>query len=496
MKILEHIIHSFTNAEANAFKQFLNSNTKSQRNNSPLLLFNTIRLGNVVAKSSNKHQMARKRLLKKAELFILNKEANDDIYIQLVSRFASAKFLFNNGYYLSGEKLLEKVYKNAKEKQLYTLINHIQLYTGKNSGVFTDEWIEKISEDYHETINVLSNDVGSRLALSCLMIKVNKQKESFSGADLSKLLSETLKEFGLQYSWEKISIELFHILFSLAVVMFNQKKYIALEKLLLNVIQKLESSHTTIESSTAIDSYNIMLINAAWIKVKNKNYSEALKINLKLENSLKEHSVSTKEATYPNFFHCYECMFFIQLRLNNTSEAEKLLGILSDKDIYSATRVREFSYHINQYIWHFAQNDYSECLSILQDILQYETNIVKRSGYSALLIILISECILHYELQNLSLALSKIKSIRFRYKELLSKEIFSEDLAFLKILNKMCLSPSALDNQRFKNSCTKFLKETPWISGTIEFIDLNDWLLSKLEKKRYYEIFASHYYSA
>jgi len=100
----------------------------------------------------------------------------------------------------------------------------------------------------------------------------------------------------------------------------------------------------------------------------------------------------------------------------------------------------------------------------------------------------IVDLIMYFEGKDHNYLIYKIKEIKRKYRTFLSKPNFEREKSFLNVLDALSKYPSPFENEKVLPKLYKFIDDSPpFEPGNNENINYKVWLLSKLNKRNYFD---------
>jgi len=402
----------------------------------------------------------------------LNKNA---FYITLAEVFS-----YKSEYELA-YKILEKAEKKASENKYYNLLiiiyNEIINISWKFNKIPLDSYLKKKKEvsetiKQHEQMEYLSIEIAWNLQKSNLQEKssnVLEELEFIKGrVENSDLLSKTPT---LQISLQRI----------IRNVLLQKGDFESLSIYTQTTLQEFEENK--IFSKT---NYSQKIIMQVWLinsLLKLKDFKNA---DIEAEN-LMNSLLNFNKLYYKNFIWTYyQSKFISTYYLGDLENALSLL--LSIKAQYNMVEIDNYILFINQNLFtiYYSLNKYKQSNKYLNELLNQEFFDVLSNDLKINIIII--DLIMYYENKDYNYLIYKIKEIKRRYRVSLSKPNFERAKLFINILDIISKSPNPFENERVLPKLYKFINDSPpFEPGNNENINYKVWLLSKLNKRNYFD---------
>jgi len=371
--------------------------------------------------------------------------------------------------------------KEASSAQLYSLLNFVYRLQ-----------IEYIDKDFAPKLNTVIRKIKQNTSLADLAIKINiagkliSEKISKSRIESKKinidyLLSNALKRSGINPKLiaDKHTRLYYNMILVISEAMFYKNELITLEPYLIEQYNKLKTngffnSHSYQEQTDFL--YKICLTN-----LKNKHFDS-------LETFLEEYFnllVKEKKINGPLFQGYAILKMGHYMFTNQNKQAILLINDLLSNIKIKLNKAQKILINLNLSIAYFQTEDFEEALNIYLKIQLPEKKFIERMGIKGEFNKRLYECLIHFELKNVELVNSLIKSIERKFKTNLQANVFIREASFLKFFKEINNNINILSDEVFQKRIIDFTQNKTINIGNEEIINFDAWLLAKIKKKEY-----------
>jgi tetratricopeptide (TPR) repeat protein len=204
---------------------------------------------------------------------------------------------------------------------------------------------------------------------------------------------------------------------------------------------------------------------------KNKKYEESISNTLELRKAIDEHDGL--------LYNKYNFYYYNGLVINYSStDKEKAIEVLLQAKNDDA--IKAFDYHYffvcsNLALQYFDQKKYKPAIKNLSRIIQHKNFL--NFDLSFQIKIIAAELIIRYEIGDFDMLEMRIKSIKNRFKTLLSKDSFSREKILIKIISKLIYVQRIDLNENLQNDINLLLSIMPVEEADeSDIINYNRWL--------------------
>jgi len=378
------------------------------------------------------------RILKKAE-----KKAVENDFLFLLYLIYSEIIKLSMPYneielpkYLNLKKqALLKIQENEKIEYLTTEIAwHLQQTNFKNNRISIIDELERIKSKL-ENADLLKDNPNIQIQTQKTIRNILLQKGDFGSLEI--YLENKLIEFEKQKIFKRIN--------------YNHK--IVMQVWLINSLLKLKKFE------------------------KAKKTTETLKINILAFNKLH----------YKNFIWTYYQSRFIAIYyLGELNNALKILVELKSEKVIKGHGYYDMFLNFNLFMVYFSLNKYKKANQYLNELLNPE--LYDTLSPELKMSVNVVDLIMYYENNDYNYLIYRIKEIKRKFRTALSKPNFVRVKSFLNLLSTLSKCPDPFESKKVLPKIEQFVAQSPpFEPGNNENIDYKVWLLSKLNKRSYFE---------
>lgn len=494
MDLLYQIITCLSDEEERALKKYI-MRKSSDNNRKDIMLFNLLRsnekygtetiLRKIYGSNGSKayHQL-RQTLKLQIEDFIFHNnglKSDNNTYIQRM--IIIARFLFNKKRAEAAWEYLQKAEKRALSGSEFTLLNIIYIeqleYSIRINNVNVDSINSKRLEN--RELAKLYEDITTILWLIKYKIKLTLEKGEKSDAE--NIVMNLFDELNIAIDVAKQPVILYKLAMIVVVTLEENKEYISIEIFLLHIYHKLctEGMLEKLNLSQRIELFSLI----SKYSLLNKKYEQCEKYL----NMLRRLQEETKEETVPLWgAEMVAVNLYIRIgRLHHALDGLKKLELHKE----SINITDEFYIRTNLFSVYFLMKKYDEALKNLRflQLKQDQKIFIEIFGKGAILFLEIAKCIILFEKKEHDLIDFRIKSITRKDKSLLKKPFYKREYQFLLILKEINRTSEVFMQKKTIKKINEFLASSANFTREEEYINLNAWLLSKVEKQNYYDIY-------
>ena len=402
-------------------------------------------------------------------LLLLNYDKND--YNIVVNLISLAKVFSNKGNYkIAFEYLLQAEQKAIKNEffDLLDLLYSDLIRLSHESVEFNPiEYIEKRKKN-HLSLHVLQ-EIDDLLAALMYRIKIS-QNYSTHNYQFTEVLKKTIDDFIDNEEVKKSPKLQFKIYHSISRILLQQRDYISLEDYL--KLTFIDFSKRALFNKSNHDTKLQMLTYLVNSLFKNNKIEESLKITDELYRAMKEFD----NLLFDKYLFYYYNSLVINYQVSDKEKAiEVLLEAKTKKEIQKLPFYTIFVY-LNLAVLYFDTNDFknarknlaklklSDSFLSMDNVFRFKVNVF--------------ELLVFYELGDIDLFDYQINLLKKDYKQVLEKEAYSREKAFLDLVAKM----EVFTPKELQENVTSFiqLEETNTTSDN-DIINYNEWIKSKLK---------------
>ncbi len=431
------------------------------------------------------YHAVRKRLLKKLSNYIVLKRIEEDTTASssVMGFISLAKYLFERGMDQLAWSYLKNAEEIASENEQYDLLNNIYLLQ-----------IENVHSDYADDVNdIISKKVGAkvladedeRATIACSLIKKELKCVMLEGKDVDfegviKLVLTSYNLTNAVISRPKI---LYNILSISRSAILANKDYYNFEPYLIDQYKKAKEQFGFSRNSHFYKLSILYMI--AHVLYRNRKFEPAAEYLNEMKSDLFAYNESQLMLFYSKYILLSAGVKIYQGKLNESieileSELAKNSKYFSTKDLIKL--------QINLAIYYFLKCDYKNALTINNKLEHSDKWFEKNLGKEWVFKKGIMEIIAQIEMNNLDIALNRIRSVERSYQHFFSKPLYHRTKAYLNLIKKYIQNPINFNEHEVGELIEKTLTTIPEEQEDLQAMTFYSWLKSKLLKRDYYEV--------
>lgn len=500
MDSLQEIVKSFNEQEIKQLKKYI-GRKREKENRKDIFLLNILRkypekdvdkhVTNLYNEKINKdayHQL-RKTLFKRIEDFIRQQNLKNDKVFSIMQNVAIAKYYFSKKLSTQGWKYLLKAEQSSIQNKKFDLLNLIYHTQIQNTFRQDSPDIEVIIKKRNQNLQDARLEAGLNTIYSLMRYDLKVDKKTLAGYNINQMLDEYISKYKIDEELAvnpKLECE---IIRDISQDLFNKKEYHKLETFLVPRFNKMIKKNIFDQTNHQQKLKLLELLCQTYLK--NKKYSTAEQYF----HQIKEELLLYEEKYNSFIVPISTSMADILYCTNRLDEGIALLNKILYSPPYNLSEKDLILLHVNLAGLFFGKREYSIAAKEFSEIQNKDSLIENYFGRSISIVKCLCELIIFYENNNSKLVGSRIKFINKKFgKYFHSKEFQRENLFFslVKNINKI---DDVFNNISFRQEVESFNSQSKFEPGSIEVINFNAWLKSKIEKRSYYEVFlemASH----
>ena len=498
LDVLESVIFSLTSDEVRRFK-ILSNRFKADDEKKLILLFDGIRsekfLGNETllleelygennAQTRNRYYRLRNKLLENIEksLVFYHFKYKDSIHayydIQLSIMFRE------RGHYRLSLYFLKKGEKKAKELDKFIIMEQIYEEYTQLALLDIEIDIESILEERQLNLDKIKIHRRNSQAIAIITQQLKKSNFSRGKASVLELLTKTKKRIERSadiFNSPEGKIQLFR---TVSALLLQKEAFPQLVEYLRQTIHEFET-----EGLFNNDNHATRLLMRIWL-------ANALYKVFKFKECLDELDVMEQEMKmfgrqnyFAYLFNFYSTKINVLKCLGKIDEAAALTQEALGKKEVTGQSINEVYLLRSLADQHFSNKQFTEALKVLSDIKTKDGFL--HLDLAVQMYVDIFALILHFEAGNFTEIEQEMKALRKAYKSVLKEESQEKTERFLELLLRM--STAELEGKRVSIR-SAYRQLEPLFEGNAghgdnEIVMYGLYILSKVEKRGYYEIF-------
>ena len=480
MDNIKSVVSLLSKAELEEFEHFLTrKKTRRARKDTSLLDFLKGDRSEAAAlkKNANAYHALRNRLVKKIIQFISTKRIEEDLsgstVIWAYTNFA--EFLLEKGNEKLGWKYLLKSEEMAIENQLFDLLNMILslqlLYAQSEYAPPLKEIILK--KETSRKLHVQEDN--AVMAYALVKERFMEMKISGDYINFQTVVDHILERFDLR----QVVIERPKILYGLLEIvrdlMFSKKDFQSYEPFIVSYYQQADF---TLNKRNHIYKLKILYL-LAHVLYRNRKFTQCMKYVAEMEEELDRF-----DGAYENHFKGKVILLKAAIKAysGGVSDSIKILeeGLeseLLDNDIIKAK--------LNLVFYNSLLEKNDEALEWLNRLNHTEKWYNKKLGKEWVLKKNVMEIMLHCDLGNAELALSRIRSVQRNFSSFLKQPLYKRAADFISLVKKMIEKPMLKEDNDFMGKVEKKLVTKPEEYEDLQAMSFYAWLRARLRNKKY-----------
>lgn len=490
MDNIKQIIQSFNTKEIIEFKNFLKRQKLLEERKDIKLVdllyaennYNPKQLVQLLeTKNLNSYHTLRKRLFTGLSEFILiklKKEDENDIQ-KITSAYHLADYMFQINITDLAWKFLLLAEKLALEKNEFSLLNTIYLLQIKQVEHQDRTTLVQLIQRYKSNKQYLQIEENLILAKSIVLDELNKVKKGGGIIDFNEIIEETLRAYDINVSEINHQKFIFNIIEIIRVNIVAQKHYYDFEPFIIHQYHTYFSNNSG-QSNSVYKASMLYLI--AQTLYRNKKF----KLSLSYLDELDKLDFEMPAKTLSKIkIKRIQLKAANEVLLGNVQTAIKLLEqkinqkIISNSDYYNNI--------INLGVYYFLQNDYKKSQKLLFKFNHSDNWYRKTMGIEWLLKRQLMEVILFYELGEIELCESRLRSIERNFNFFGDNEYYKRVFHFISLLKDFVLNIGKSKDDRFIQKVEDNIQWIPFEQEDVQHVAFYAWLKAKMLGKDYYK---------
>lgn len=383
----------------------------------------------------------------------------------LVAKKSKEKGLYDLSY-----TIFQLAEKKAEKLELFNLLNIVYLEIIKlsyeKSEINVESYLEKRKKNNKKLIQL--NEIDDVLAI--VNYKLKKDQNYY---DVNQNTIKTLEKITSDYSLNPETVKSptlkVKIIQIISKLLLQKKRYKELESFLKESYKECVAlnifSKKTHKTKLQVLTY---LTNCLF---KNKKYKESILIADELRNAIDE---------YGGFLYNKYIFYYYNGLVINYSILDKNKAIDVLVKAKNENAIRAFDYHYfficsNLALQYFDKKNYKPAIKNLSRIIQHENFLNFDSAFQ--IKIIAAELIIRYEIGDFDILEMRIKSIKNRFKELLTKSKYTREKILFKVLSKLIYVQRVDLNESLQNDIKQLMSiVSSQEADEIDIINYNKWL--------------------
>ncbi len=495
MDYLRNIIQTLSEEDINNFKTFVNR-LKQKEKRRDLQLFHILSLQEEfsprqIAKKLDDHlkmnayHSIRKRLTKHLmDFMVTNRLAEDTTASSSVMGLISlSKYLFEKNKPTTAWNYLEKAEQKAIDNEHYDLLNTIYNLQIEQTTSNTKKDLYEIISLRNQNKQLADEEEKVNIASSMVKQQILEYKLNGENVDFNQVVKSTLKQYGLSKTITarpKLTHKIVQISRGVALA---TKQYHEFEPFIIKQYQKIESRSEFAPKDHFYKLSFLYMISHTLYRNKKFKQSEHYLETLYIEAS--KYKRNYWEQFYPKYIMLLSAVKSYQ---GNNEDALTFLQNEFDKNKHRLSHEDELNILLNLALYYFQNNDAESALDILLSNYHTDHWCAKVVGKEWVLKKNLMEAILHYELANPDMAITRIRTIERNLGDILSQKPYERVKVFIGLVKQVISKPDIVSQQSFEDKIEYSFEWLPMEEEDIQAMSFYAWLKSKITKKDYYEV--------
>lgn len=488
MNAIDEVISLMSNKDKQAFITYLSKKNK-RFDTGNIELFRLLETDDINAlekfrriKSADAYHAMSKRLYDSLVEFMANRSfANDTSEEQEVLRLlVVSRVFFEHKLYKAAFKCLAKAEAKAAALEQFALLNEIYRTRIQFAHFDPSTPLERLLQKYEANRKKLEQEERLNLAYAVLRRELGAIYHQGKVVDLTSLIQETIKSYGISLKHALTYRSLYQILFIANEYASINSDYSLISPFVMKAYRFIAGREGLAEKHLYYHIYILYFI--ANSHFRNRRYAESGSFLDKMQAEMDKQG-----GKYHQRF-CHRYFLLRALNANYSGNpgnaihiAEKALQQHKKADPNDINDLRLCAtvlclQHDNgrQAIRHFKEFSHTDAW--------YE----KKMGMDWAIRKSLVEVILHAQLENTEMALSRLKSFRRRYRKYLESVSEERVLVYASLLEKYIARPEIIKTHSFSEAIAGLIGPSGG-NADIFVVSFAGWLLAKTERKPVYE---------
>lgn len=480
MNTLYELIHSMNKEELRTFKLLSNRIKTSNVRKEFLLLSYYKRKGKeyneekiskkLYGDNKNAFYRLKNRLLSNIINSLTFQHINKDNDLSTFKLILVGKKLKEKGLYAFCYTIFQLAEKKAEKLELFELLNLVYLEILKlsyeRSEINVELYLAKRKKNNKKLVQL--NEIDDVLAMVNYKMKKGQNYSDVNQKTIS-LLEKTINDYSLNPEIIKSATLKVKIIQTISKLLLQKRLYVELEAFLKQSYKDCIDSNVFTKKTHEVKLQVLTYLTNCLFK--NKKYEESISNTIELRKAIDEH-----DGLLHNKYIFY---YYNGLVINYSStDKEKAIEVLLQAKNDDA--IKAFDYHYffvcsNLALQYFDQKKYKPAIKNLSRIIQYKNFL--NFDLSFQIKIIAAELIIRYEIGDFDMLEMRIKSIKNRFKTLLSKDSFRREKILIKIISKLIYVQRIDLNENLQNDINLLLSIMPIEEADeSDIINYNIWL--------------------
>ncbi len=440
MNIVYELIHSMNKEELRTFK-LISNRIKTPNVRKEFLLLSYYKRKNktydeekiskkLYGDNKNAFYRLKNRLLSNIINSLTFQHINKDNDLSTFKLILIGKKLKEKGLYDLCYTILQLAEKKAEKLELFELLNLVYLELIKlsyeKSEINVESYLAKRKKNNKKLLQI--NEIDDVLAMVNFKMKKHQNYSDVNQKTIN-LLENTISEYSLNPEIIKSATLKVKIIQTISKLLLQKRLYTELEAFLKQSYRDCIDSNVFSKKNHEVKLQVLTYLTNCLFK--NKKYEESISKALELRKSIDEYDGMLFNKY---IFYYYNGLVINYSRTDKEKAIEVLLQAKNEESII-ASDYHYFFVCSNLALQYFDQKKYKPAIKNLSRIIQHKNFL--NFDLSFQIKIIAAELIIRYEIGDFDMLEMRIKSVRNRFKSLLSKESYKREKILIKIISKL-----------------------------------------------------------
>ncbi len=491
MGLLENIISSMTNEEKTEFGLYLVKNKENPKEN---LLFDALciekiekreqKIATIYEEPNPKAlNLLRVRLTEKTTEFIaLSCMKKMSIYvINEPPVILVAEWLMERNAIDTAQKHLQRAEKFALQNHRYNLLDSIYNFQLLHADEFEID-IHELKLRWNKNMELHANMRKLNVLYADIRIELSEHKKNGTTMDVVQWVNDIFREFNFTPSALKNATFMLRLAEICRSAIVSTKEYAAFEPYLIRVFGSLKK-HNAFEGPQVEHEVSFVMIIAHTL-YRQRKFEESLQWLKQFEKlipqrKLKSHKLFPKYIGLHISILCYTGKNKEAIALNTQT--------LEDNSIKLPLKYK-LDLQLNLAVYYFNEMNFKMANLAMKNLPSNDKFIEDTKGLEWRFKKEMIQAIIYYELGNLDLTESKIRSMLRYYKKFFDHGSYQIAAIYLKQISKLVHDPDKVRTPEFAEEVRVMTASWPAERLDIQAITFLCWLKSKIKQRDYYEV--------
>ncbi|TKC09194.1 hypothetical protein [Pedobacter frigoris] len=488
MDALSELVNLLNTTDKKLFRQFLQrKNKRADVKNLHLLdLIETNDINGInklynSEKNNDAYHALRKRLQDNLLLFLSQKtfESNHSDTYDALRLVVVGRFLLENDVIKTAFKCLDKAERLAAHLEQFNLLNELLLLKLQYAHLPGVEDLEALTARFTRNQSDMQREAKLNMAYAFLRQELQQIHLKGKIVNLTRLMLMTIRKY-------KISINDLMTYKSIYQILFIANEYAAIQQNYGLIARYINRTNQFMQDQTdKKQSYLFYHISILYFLA---NFHLRRKDFIKSESYLKEmiDLMRTDSSYYTLFYLRHQLLS--GLKLFFTGFAEDAITILQEslsntKHISKPEDIEDIRICLTMFL---ALCDDRGSLKQLTLLTRTDAWYEKKMGMLWTIRKNLMEILVHAQLSNIELAMSRLNSFRRRYKKYLLKTSEERVILYLRLVEKYLIKPDVVFDHAYKQEVLSLLDQSE--NTDIFTLSFVAWLIARWEKKTAYKV--------